>query len=39
LVYLGALTLFRVPEVNGIRSVSQRLIATRNSSSTDSTGQ
>jgi putative peptidoglycan lipid II flippase len=39
LVYLGALTLFRVPEVNGIRSASQRLIATRNSSSTDSTGQ
>ena len=39
LVYLGALTLFRVPEVNGIRSVSQRLIANRNSTSTDSTGQ
>jgi hypothetical protein len=39
LVYLGALTLFRVPEVNGIRSVSQRLIANRNSTSTDSSGQ
>jgi len=39
LVYLGALTLLRVPEVNGIRSASQRLIAQRNSNSPDSTGQ
>jgi hypothetical protein len=39
LVYLGALTLLRVPEVNGIRSASQRLIAQRNSNSSDSTGQ
>jgi hypothetical protein len=38
-VYLGALTLFRVPEVNGIRLVSQRLIAHRNSNSSESTGQ
>jgi putative peptidoglycan lipid II flippase len=39
LVYLGALTLLRVPEVNGIRSASQRLIAQRNSNINDSTGQ
>ncbi|CAB4785934.1 unannotated protein [freshwater metagenome] len=31
LVYLGALTLLRVPEVNGLRSASQRLISNRNS--------
>jgi len=31
LVYLGALTLLRVPEVTGLRSVSQRLISNRNS--------
>jgi putative peptidoglycan lipid II flippase len=39
LVYLGALTHLRVPEVNGIRSARQRLIAQRNSNSPDSTGQ
>jgi putative peptidoglycan lipid II flippase len=32
LVYLGALTLFRVPEVNSLRSASQRFISNRNSS-------
>jgi hypothetical protein len=31
LTYLGALTLLRVPEVNGLRSASQRLINNRNS--------
>ncbi len=31
LVYLGALTLLRVPEVTGLRSVSQRFIGNRNS--------
>jgi len=31
LVYLGALTLLRVPEVTGLRSVSQRFISNRNS--------
>ena len=31
LVYLGALTLLRVPEVNGLRSASQRLISNRHS--------
>lgn len=32
LVYLGALTLLRVPEVNSLRSASQRFISSRNSS-------
>jgi putative peptidoglycan lipid II flippase len=32
LVYLGALTLLRVPEVNSLRSASQRFISNRNSS-------
>ena len=31
LVYLGALTLLRVPEVNDLRSASQRFISNRNS--------
>jgi putative peptidoglycan lipid II flippase len=31
LVYLGALSLLRVPEVKGLRSASQRLITNRNS--------
>lgn len=31
LVYLGALTLLRVPEVNSLRSASQRFISSRNS--------
>jgi hypothetical protein len=32
LVYLGALTLLRVPEINRLRSASHRFISNRNSS-------